>query len=196
MIGRIKSTKEKLFYDTSIQNCIENAFQALALDESRASFSPALWEKPRGNTTVRIWSLANSTSCTSKADRKEFEASLVSRGSFQHRGRGWRSGPRGHHFGMDDGSSKPFSRLHAWIYPGRKWGDDGLLSKQRRESATLVIWYLPLRRFLMVHLVDCWKQAKSWNLWLASTTLEVVLLVRQETISKSTRIPAELPQNL
>lgn len=54
MIGRIKSTKEKLFYDTSIQNCIENAFQALALDESRASFSPALWEKPRGNTTVRV----------------------------------------------------------------------------------------------------------------------------------------------
>lgn len=52
MAGWSKSTKELLFYDTRISNCIENAFQALALDESRASFSPAVWEKPRGNTTV------------------------------------------------------------------------------------------------------------------------------------------------
>ena len=47
-----KSTKEYLFYDTSLGNCIENAFQALALDEHRSAFSPAVWEKPRGNTTV------------------------------------------------------------------------------------------------------------------------------------------------
>lgn len=34
-----RSTKEYLFYDTNLNNRIENAFQALALDEHRASFS-------------------------------------------------------------------------------------------------------------------------------------------------------------
>ena len=40
------------FYDTKLSNCIEYAFQALALDERRSSFSPAVWEKPPGNHTV------------------------------------------------------------------------------------------------------------------------------------------------
>lgn len=53
-----RSTKEYLFYDTSLSNCIENAFHALALDEHRNSFSPAVWEKPRGNKTVRTDPLA------------------------------------------------------------------------------------------------------------------------------------------
>ena len=39
------------FYDTTLDNHIENAFQALALDEKRAAFMPALWEIPRGCTT-------------------------------------------------------------------------------------------------------------------------------------------------
>lgn len=45
------------FYDTSLSDCIENAFQALALDERRSSFSPALWEKFPGNTTRlrQVW---------------------------------------------------------------------------------------------------------------------------------------------
>ena len=47
-----KKMKEYKFYDTAIGNCIDNAFQALALDERRGSFSPAVWEKPRGNMTV------------------------------------------------------------------------------------------------------------------------------------------------
>lgn len=52
-----KSTKEYLFYDTALNNHIENAFQALALDEHRAAFSPAVWEKPRGNETNlrQVW---------------------------------------------------------------------------------------------------------------------------------------------
>lgn len=45
-------SREMAFYDTKLSDCIENAFQALALDEQRASFSPALWEKPEGNRTV------------------------------------------------------------------------------------------------------------------------------------------------
>ncbi|KAL8803792.1 MAG: hypothetical protein Q9200_006071 [Gallowayella weberi] len=52
-----KSTKEFTFYDTSLDNCIENAYQALALDENRTAFAPAVWEKPQGNTTNlrQVW---------------------------------------------------------------------------------------------------------------------------------------------
>ncbi|CAN9080658.1 unnamed protein product [Alternaria sp. RS040] len=54
---QMKQSKATTFYDTKLSNCIENAFQALALDENRASFSPAVWEKPEGNrTTLRqVW---------------------------------------------------------------------------------------------------------------------------------------------
>ena len=41
-----RSTKEYLFYDTKLNNHIKYAFQALALDEHRSAFSPAVWEKP------------------------------------------------------------------------------------------------------------------------------------------------------
>ncbi|KAL8726592.1 MAG: hypothetical protein Q9166_006627 [cf. Caloplaca sp. 2 TL-2023] len=52
-----RSTKEFTFYDTSLDNCIENAYQALAMDENRTAFSPAVWEKPQGNTTNlrQVW---------------------------------------------------------------------------------------------------------------------------------------------
>ncbi|MCJ1287670.1 hypothetical protein MMC26_007022 [Xylographa opegraphella] len=52
-----RSMKEYRFFDTSLCNCIENAFQALALDERRAAFVPAVWEKSRTNqTTLRqVW---------------------------------------------------------------------------------------------------------------------------------------------
>ena len=52
-----QSTEEFRFYDTSLDNCIENAYQALALDENRTAFSPAVWEKPQGNTTNlrQVW---------------------------------------------------------------------------------------------------------------------------------------------
>lgn len=51
------ASKRMGFYDTRLSNCIENAFQALALDERRASFQPAVWEKPPGNTTTlrQVW---------------------------------------------------------------------------------------------------------------------------------------------
>ncbi|OCL01462.1 hypothetical protein AOQ84DRAFT_402491 [Glonium stellatum] len=52
-----EESKKMSFYDTKLSNCIENAFQALALDERRTAFSPAVWEKPPGNqTTLRqVW---------------------------------------------------------------------------------------------------------------------------------------------
>lgn len=54
-IGRV--SKEYSFYDTTLNECIENAFQALALDEERGPYTPALWEKPRGSTTnlKQVW---------------------------------------------------------------------------------------------------------------------------------------------
>jgi uncharacterized protein (DUF2235 family) len=52
-----KGMKEYTFYDTSLGSCIEHAFHALALDERRASFQPAVWEKARGNKTIlrQVW---------------------------------------------------------------------------------------------------------------------------------------------
>ncbi|PIA98230.1 hypothetical protein CB0940_06588 [Cercospora beticola] len=49
--------KELSFYDTSLGNHIEYAFQALALDERRFAFPPTLWEKFEDNTTVlrQVW---------------------------------------------------------------------------------------------------------------------------------------------
>ena len=54
-MGRV--TKEYRFYNTSLHESIENAFQALALDEERAPFAPALWEKPKGSNTnlKQVW---------------------------------------------------------------------------------------------------------------------------------------------
>lgn len=57
-LGLQSSTQKELsFYDTSLGNCIENAFQALALDERRFAFQPTLWEKMEGNTSTlrQVW---------------------------------------------------------------------------------------------------------------------------------------------
>ncbi|KAL8732945.1 MAG: hypothetical protein Q9181_003751 [Wetmoreana brouardii] len=49
-----RSTKEFLFYDTSLDICIDNAYQALALDENRSAFPPAVWERPPNNTITNL----------------------------------------------------------------------------------------------------------------------------------------------
>lgn len=51
------ATKRMSFFDTALSDCIEYAFQALALDERRASFAPSVWEKLEGNTTTlrQVW---------------------------------------------------------------------------------------------------------------------------------------------
>ncbi|KIW20633.1 hypothetical protein PV08_01209 [Exophiala spinifera] len=45
------------FYDTRLSPCVENAFQALALDERRGPFAPAVWEKRDADRTnlVQCW---------------------------------------------------------------------------------------------------------------------------------------------
>ena len=61
-IGRIKGkgpedTHEYSFYDTQLDDCVENAFQALALDEKRSPFAPAVWERGRSRNTnlIQVW---------------------------------------------------------------------------------------------------------------------------------------------
>jgi hypothetical protein len=46
--------KDLRFYDTQLYDGIENAFQALALDEPRAPFAPTLWEKGSRNTRTNL----------------------------------------------------------------------------------------------------------------------------------------------
>jgi Uncharacterized alpha/beta hydrolase domain (DUF2235) len=41
-------SSEFSFVNTKIEPHIENAFQALALDERRRTFQPTIWEKPEG----------------------------------------------------------------------------------------------------------------------------------------------------
>lgn len=52
-----KSMRNYEFYDTRLSPAIENAFQALALDERRSPFSPALWEKRDNDRTnlKQVW---------------------------------------------------------------------------------------------------------------------------------------------
>ncbi|QIW95166.1 hypothetical protein AMS68_000684 [Peltaster fructicola] len=51
------ASRELSFYDTSLSDCVENAFQALALDERRYAFQPTLWEKHPDNTSTlrQVW---------------------------------------------------------------------------------------------------------------------------------------------
>ncbi|KAG5916264.1 hypothetical protein E4U42_007732 [Claviceps africana] len=55
------------WHDTALSDRIEHAFQALALDETRAPFSPAVWERPRRdrlNTDLRqVWFPGDHANC-------------------------------------------------------------------------------------------------------------------------------------
>lgn len=51
-LGLPHSTKEYKFYDTSLSGIIKHAFQALALDEHRAPFAPAVWERKHMEKTT------------------------------------------------------------------------------------------------------------------------------------------------
>lgn len=54
MTARQRRLRDYQFSDTKIHPCVENAFQALALDEHRAPFSPALWEKQSDNQNTNL----------------------------------------------------------------------------------------------------------------------------------------------
>ncbi|GIZ36847.1 hypothetical protein CKM354_000031300 [Cercospora kikuchii] len=56
-LGMPAFIKEYRWYDTRLNDSVENAFQALALDEHRFPFSPALWELDEGGKTrmKQVW---------------------------------------------------------------------------------------------------------------------------------------------
>jgi len=58
-MGLPHSTKEYRFDDTNLDGGIRHAFQALALDEHRAPFSPAVWERMNMRKTTldlrQVW---------------------------------------------------------------------------------------------------------------------------------------------
>ncbi|KAL2155705.1 hypothetical protein VTH82DRAFT_447 [Thermothelomyces myriococcoides] len=57
VIGIRGSADQWVFTNTNISNKVENAFQALALDEPRHAFRPSLWERLPGSTTnlKQVW---------------------------------------------------------------------------------------------------------------------------------------------
>ncbi|KAK1598644.1 uncharacterized protein LY79DRAFT_586671 [Colletotrichum navitas] len=66
-LGIYASNREFRFWDTSLSDKIEHAFQALALDETRYSFQPAVWERLEANrlsTDLRqVWFPGNHGNC-------------------------------------------------------------------------------------------------------------------------------------
>ncbi|KUI58948.1 hypothetical protein VP1G_06197 [Cytospora mali] len=54
VIGIQGSAKQWKFTSTQISSKVENAFQALSLDEPRGSFRPALWERLEGNKVTNL----------------------------------------------------------------------------------------------------------------------------------------------
>ncbi|KAL7935988.1 hypothetical protein V8C35DRAFT_296556 [Trichoderma chlorosporum] len=66
-IGIYPSNEEYRWHDTSLSDRIEHAFQALALDETRAPFSPAVWERlPENRLTTdlrQVWFPGNHGNC-------------------------------------------------------------------------------------------------------------------------------------
>lgn len=56
-IGLPSFIREYRWYDTRLSNVVDNAFQALAMDETRAPYSPAVWELDNGGTTnlKQVW---------------------------------------------------------------------------------------------------------------------------------------------
>jgi hypothetical protein len=57
VVGIRGSADEWTFTNTQVSDKVENAFQALALDEPRYAFRPALWERVEGNRTnlKQVW---------------------------------------------------------------------------------------------------------------------------------------------
>lgn len=66
-MGIRPSNDEYNWHDTALSDTIEHAFQALALDETRPPFSPAVWERPRKmrlRTDLRqVWFPGNHGNC-------------------------------------------------------------------------------------------------------------------------------------
>ncbi|KAB8356667.1 hypothetical protein FH972_024244 [Carpinus fangiana] len=70
----LEDQNEYAFYDTTLDDCVDNAFQALALDERRAPFQPAVWEKTRSNqrtNLIQVWFPGVHANCGGGYDDQE-----------------------------------------------------------------------------------------------------------------------------
>ncbi|KAL6908743.1 hypothetical protein GGI43DRAFT_393525 [Trichoderma evansii] len=81
-LGIHPSNDEYRWHDTSLSDRIEHAFQALALDETRAPFSPAVWERlPQNKMTTelrQVWFPGNHGNCGGGwPDQEAADASLA-----------------------------------------------------------------------------------------------------------------------
>lgn len=54
VVGIRGSARQWKFANTQVSAKVENAFQALSLDEPRGSFRPALWERLPDNTVTNL----------------------------------------------------------------------------------------------------------------------------------------------
>jgi Uncharacterized alpha/beta hydrolase domain (DUF2235) len=64
LLGRPSQRDELKFYDTDLAPNVENAFQALAMDEMRYSYEPAVWEKqPHIKTVSFPWPYESKSNC-------------------------------------------------------------------------------------------------------------------------------------
>lgn len=54
VIGIRGSARQWKFTNTQVSSKVENAFQALSIDEPRGSFRPALWERLPENTVTNL----------------------------------------------------------------------------------------------------------------------------------------------
>lgn len=50
LLGQLFNRKKYKYHDVSLNDHIENAYQALAIDERRRPFAPSVWERPPGWT--------------------------------------------------------------------------------------------------------------------------------------------------
>jgi uncharacterized protein (DUF2235 family) len=57
LLGQLFNRKKYQYHNTGLSSCIQNAFHALAIDERRKPFAPAIWKRPEGwsGTLAQAW---------------------------------------------------------------------------------------------------------------------------------------------
>ncbi len=127
------------FDDTIVGEHVENAFQALALDEQRAPFSPAVWLKKRGTQMVRPLPTVSGWS-----DLAVPQAGLVPRRAQQHRRRLRRCRAGQHHPRVDDVAAGAAPDLHTIVLFASGPPQPGVLRRDGPGRAAVVIrWGTP-----------------------------------------------------
>ena len=112
-----RQMRDYSFYDTRLSPCIENAFQALALDEQRDPIMPTPRQRPHSP-----------------------QASLVPRCSLQHWWRLRRPGPGQHYTCLDDRQARDLDRLSSRFYHDLLRVESSLLQRDLSTRSLVVVW--------------------------------------------------------